>query len=207
MTSPDGRGGENAPAGQPAGTEKRREAAAGTQTAGRQRLRNAETAAPVPLSMDPGTRAPTRRQPERCGPAPRLKHPACGQTPVQGGRRPVRADRGRRSPPVGDPGRRRTTPTELTELLTELVRRLDVLAVEEPLVALKALADLRYVIAQVGQDAAYELGARRAVGAGGDCAWLERDRGPHLPQRLLPLAPTGAAAARRRQVGRPFHYG
>ncbi|MFG2487882.1 hypothetical protein ACGFSI_34680 [Streptomyces virginiae] len=98
-------------------------------------------------------------------------------------------------------------PTELTELLTELVRRLDVLAVEEPLVALKALADLRYVIAQVGQYAAYELGARRAAGAGGDCAWLERDRGPHLPQRLLPLAPTGAAAARRRQVGRPFHYG
>ncbi|MGW6843842.1 hypothetical protein [Streptomyces sp. NPDC054958] len=51
-------------------------------------------------------------------------------------------------------------PTELTELLTELVRRLDVLAVEEPLVALKALADLRYVIARTGQEAAYELGGR-----------------------------------------------
>ncbi|MFF1777931.1 hypothetical protein [Streptomyces virginiae] len=50
-------------------------------------------------------------------------------------------------------------PTELTELLTELVRRLDGLAVEEPLVTLKALADLRYVIARTGQDAAYELGA------------------------------------------------
>ncbi|MER6444126.1 hypothetical protein [Streptomyces venezuelae] len=51
-------------------------------------------------------------------------------------------------------------PAELTELLTDLVRRLDVLAVEEPLVALKALADLRYVIAQTGQDAGYELGER-----------------------------------------------
>ncbi|UUU37629.1 hypothetical protein [Streptomyces sp. NBC_00162] len=48
-------------------------------------------------------------------------------------------------------------PAELTELLTELVRRLDGLAAEEPLVALKALADLRYVIAQVGQDAAGEV--------------------------------------------------
>ncbi|MER7826986.1 hypothetical protein ABTX85_31005 [Streptomyces sp. NPDC096097] len=50
-------------------------------------------------------------------------------------------------------------PAELTALLTDLVGRLDVLAVEEPLVALKALADLRYVIARTGQDAAYELGA------------------------------------------------
>ncbi|MEU9087956.1 hypothetical protein [Streptomyces sp. NPDC048357] len=50
-------------------------------------------------------------------------------------------------------------PKELTGLLTELVRRLDGLAAEEPLVALKALADLRYVITQVGQDAAYELAA------------------------------------------------
>ncbi|WP_328741243.1 hypothetical protein OHA91_39560 (plasmid) [Streptomyces erythrochromogenes] len=49
-------------------------------------------------------------------------------------------------------------PAELTALLTELVRQLDVLATKEPLVALKALADLRYVIAQTGQDAAYELG-------------------------------------------------
>ncbi|MFD8578053.1 helix-turn-helix domain-containing protein [Streptomyces virginiae] len=51
-------------------------------------------------------------------------------------------------------------PAELTELLTELVRQLDVLAVKEPLVALKALADLRYVVARAGEDAAYELGAR-----------------------------------------------
>ncbi|MFJ3520439.1 MULTISPECIES: hypothetical protein [unclassified Streptomyces] len=51
-------------------------------------------------------------------------------------------------------------PAELTELLAGLVRQLDVLAVKEPLVALKALADLRYVIARTGQDAAYELGAR-----------------------------------------------
>ncbi|MFD6113774.1 hypothetical protein ACFWG0_27200 [Streptomyces yangpuensis] len=51
-------------------------------------------------------------------------------------------------------------PTELTELLAELVRRLDVLAVEEPLVALKALADLRYVIARTGKNAAYELADR-----------------------------------------------
>ncbi|MFE3557841.1 hypothetical protein ACFXKW_23670 [Streptomyces sp. NPDC059193] len=47
-------------------------------------------------------------------------------------------------------------PAELTELLTELVRRLGTLAVEDPLVALKALADLRYVIAQAGQEAAGE---------------------------------------------------
>ncbi|MFB7784069.1 hypothetical protein ACFC1D_15345 [Streptomyces vinaceus] len=50
-------------------------------------------------------------------------------------------------------------PAELTGLLTELVRQLDVLAVEEPLAVLKALADLRYVIAQTGQEAAYELAA------------------------------------------------
>lgn len=51
-------------------------------------------------------------------------------------------------------------PAELTGLLTDLVRQLDVLTVEEPLVVLKALADLRSVIARTGQDAAYELGAR-----------------------------------------------
>ncbi|MDX3539652.1 hypothetical protein PV721_36080, partial [Streptomyces sp. MB09-01] len=51
-------------------------------------------------------------------------------------------------------------PGELTGLLTDLVRQLDGLAIEEPLVALKALADLRYVIEQTGQDAAYELAAR-----------------------------------------------
>ncbi|MFD9519740.1 hypothetical protein [Streptomyces sp. NPDC059979] len=48
-------------------------------------------------------------------------------------------------------------PSELTELLTALVRRLDGLAAAEPLVVLKALADLRYVIAQVGRDAAGEV--------------------------------------------------
>lgn len=52
-------------------------------------------------------------------------------------------------------------PTELTGLLTVLLRRLDGLAAEQPLVALKALADLRYVIAQVGQDAAGELAAQQ----------------------------------------------
>ncbi|WP_405419239.1 hypothetical protein [Streptomyces erythrochromogenes] len=51
-------------------------------------------------------------------------------------------------------------PAELTELLANLVRQLDVLAVEEPLVALKALADLRHVISRTGGDAVYELGAR-----------------------------------------------
>ncbi|MCI4078800.1 hypothetical protein MRQ86_00200 [Streptomyces sp. MMS21 TC-5] len=51
-------------------------------------------------------------------------------------------------------------PTELTELLTELIRRLVVLTVTEPLVALKALADLRYIVTRTGEDAAYELGAR-----------------------------------------------
>ncbi|MFE5621084.1 hypothetical protein ACFQ8S_03360 [Streptomyces virginiae] len=51
-------------------------------------------------------------------------------------------------------------PAELAELLADLVGQLDVLAVKEPLVALKALADLRYVVARAGEDAAYELGAR-----------------------------------------------
>ncbi|MFF2793137.1 hypothetical protein ACFVT6_41425 [Streptomyces sp. NPDC058049] len=50
-------------------------------------------------------------------------------------------------------------PAELTALLTELVRRLDGLAAENPLVALKALADLRYVIAQAGRHAAGEITA------------------------------------------------
>ncbi|MFF2792859.1 hypothetical protein ACFVT6_39985 [Streptomyces sp. NPDC058049] len=50
-------------------------------------------------------------------------------------------------------------PADLTELLTELVRRFSSLASEEPLVPLKALADLWYVIAHAGQEAAYELAA------------------------------------------------
>ncbi|MER5570676.1 hypothetical protein ABT083_31485 [Streptomyces goshikiensis] len=48
-------------------------------------------------------------------------------------------------------------PAELTTLITELVHVLDHLADQEPLTALKALADLRHVIAQTGQDAVYEL--------------------------------------------------
>ncbi|MFC9816321.1 hypothetical protein ACFVJM_30160 [Streptomyces virginiae] len=51
-------------------------------------------------------------------------------------------------------------PAGLSGLLAELVRQLGDLASEEPLVALKALADLRHVIAQTGQDAAYELADR-----------------------------------------------
>ncbi|MFJ9597996.1 hypothetical protein ACIRS3_35280 [Streptomyces virginiae] len=51
-------------------------------------------------------------------------------------------------------------PPDLVGLLTELVRRLEGLAAEEPLVALKALADLRYVIAEVGQDTACEAAAQ-----------------------------------------------
>ncbi|WP_331727650.1 hypothetical protein OG851_42055 (plasmid) [Streptomyces sp. NBC_00161] len=50
-------------------------------------------------------------------------------------------------------------PADLTELLTAFAHRPDGLAAEEPLVALKALADLRYAIAQAGQDAAHELAA------------------------------------------------
>ncbi|MEU9087958.1 hypothetical protein [Streptomyces sp. NPDC048357] len=50
-------------------------------------------------------------------------------------------------------------PADLARLLTELVSRLGSLVSEEPLVALKARADLRYVIAQVCEDAAYELAA------------------------------------------------
>ncbi|MFD5619266.1 hypothetical protein [Streptomyces yangpuensis] len=51
-------------------------------------------------------------------------------------------------------------PTGLAGLLSELVRQLGRPAAEEPLVALKALADLRHIIAQTGQDAAYELADR-----------------------------------------------
>ncbi|MEV6583696.1 hypothetical protein AB0M92_36790 [Streptomyces sp. NPDC051582] len=51
-------------------------------------------------------------------------------------------------------------PAELTALITELVRVLDDLADQVPLTALKALADLRHVIAQSGQDAVYGLSAR-----------------------------------------------
>ncbi|MFB6581099.1 MULTISPECIES: hypothetical protein [unclassified Streptomyces] len=40
-------------------------------------------------------------------------------------------------------------------LLTGLVRQLDGLAAEQPLVAWKALADVRHVIAPVGEDAAH----------------------------------------------------
>ncbi|UUU45160.1 hypothetical protein [Streptomyces sp. NBC_00162] len=50
-------------------------------------------------------------------------------------------------------------PAALTELLTELARRLDGLAAGDPLVALKALADLRHMIAQVGLAAVNELTA------------------------------------------------
>ncbi|MFE9467411.1 hypothetical protein ACFYNW_27810 [Streptomyces virginiae] len=52
-------------------------------------------------------------------------------------------------------------PAELTGILAELVRRLGGLASEDPLVALQALADLRHVIAEVGQDAAWELTAQQ----------------------------------------------
>ncbi|MGW6940298.1 hypothetical protein ACWGF3_15075 [Streptomyces xanthophaeus] len=45
-------------------------------------------------------------------------------------------------------------PSDLSVLLTEVAGRLAGLAVREPLVALKALADLQYVIARAGADAA-----------------------------------------------------
>ncbi|WP_053712956.1 hypothetical protein [Streptomyces sp. XY413] len=45
-------------------------------------------------------------------------------------------------------------PDSLTALLTSLQEDLETAAVKEPLVALKALADLRYLIAAVGADAA-----------------------------------------------------
>ncbi|MFD5489509.1 hypothetical protein ACFWIV_29045 [Streptomyces virginiae] len=51
-------------------------------------------------------------------------------------------------------------PAGLAGLLAELVEQLGDLASEEPLVALKALADLRHLIAQTGKDAAYELSDR-----------------------------------------------
>lgn len=53
-------------------------------------------------------------------------------------------------------------PEELTGRLAELVRRLDGLAAKESPITLKALAGLRYVIAQTSQDHAYELAARDA---------------------------------------------
>ncbi|MFB7810883.1 hypothetical protein [Streptomyces virginiae] len=51
-------------------------------------------------------------------------------------------------------------PEGLAGLLAELVSRLGGLAAEEPLVALKALADLRHVITLAGQEAAYEIADR-----------------------------------------------
>ncbi|MFK0016947.1 hypothetical protein [Streptomyces sp. NPDC091027] len=51
-------------------------------------------------------------------------------------------------------------PAELVGLLTELVRQLGGLTDEEPLVTLKALADIRQVIAETGQNAAYEVADR-----------------------------------------------
>ncbi|MEV6048780.1 hypothetical protein [Streptomyces xanthochromogenes] len=50
-------------------------------------------------------------------------------------------------------------PAELIDLFTDLVRRLNGLATEEPLVALKALADLRYIVAQAGEEATNEITA------------------------------------------------
>ncbi|MCX5009424.1 hypothetical protein OG765_00105 [Streptomyces sp. NBC_00555] len=56
-------------------------------------------------------------------------------------------------------------PADLTALLTELTGRLADLAVQEPLVALKALADLQYVTAQTGADATRAvLGGRVPIG-------------------------------------------
>ncbi|MFD7785482.1 hypothetical protein ACFV4Q_20675 [Streptomyces nojiriensis] len=45
-------------------------------------------------------------------------------------------------------------PKPLTVLLTALTENLETAAVKDPLVALKALADPRYLIAEVGADAA-----------------------------------------------------
>ncbi|WP_420082835.1 hypothetical protein ACN6AT_37580 (plasmid) [Streptomyces sp. JL4002] len=67
-------------------------------------------------------------------------------------------------------------PAGLAGLLAALVEQLGGLAAEEPLVALKALADLRYVIAQTGQDAAYEL-ADRDVAIGDVAAALGTNEG------------------------------
>ncbi|GGY69577.1 hypothetical protein [Streptomyces xanthochromogenes] len=50
-------------------------------------------------------------------------------------------------------------PAELIDLFTDLVRRLNGLTAQEPLVALKALADLRYIVAQAGEEATNEITA------------------------------------------------
>ncbi|MFF9981187.1 hypothetical protein [Streptomyces erythrochromogenes] len=67
------------------------------------------------------------------------------------------------SGPVADYGAHlsviRDGTVQLTDLVTELVRQLNELATDEPLVALKAPADLRYIIAEIGQEAAFELAA------------------------------------------------
>ncbi|MFF3727742.1 hypothetical protein ACFYYM_35855 [Streptomyces erythrochromogenes] len=52
-------------------------------------------------------------------------------------------------------------PGPLTALLTALTENLETAAVKDPLVALKALADLRYLIAGVGADAACAVQAGR----------------------------------------------
>ncbi|MFG2749474.1 hypothetical protein [Streptomyces xanthophaeus] len=67
-------------------------------------------------------------------------------------------------------------PADLTTLLTEVNARMAGLAVREPVVALKVLADLQYVIAQAGADAALGVAGGRvpfaevAVGLGSKAA-------------------------------------
>ncbi|MFJ3861849.1 hypothetical protein ACIPRL_37250 [Streptomyces sp. NPDC090085] len=51
-------------------------------------------------------------------------------------------------------------PADLSGILTELVRLFGGLAAEQPLVTLKARADLRHVIAETGREAAYEIADR-----------------------------------------------
>ncbi|MGW7452981.1 hypothetical protein [Streptomyces sp. NPDC054787] len=73
-------------------------------------------------------------------------------------------------------------PEPLTTLLTALMESLETAAVKDPLVALKALADLRYLIAEVG------AGAALAVQVGG------------IPMEAVATALGTSEAAARRYV-------
>ncbi|WP_031154099.1 hypothetical protein [Streptomyces xanthophaeus] len=88
---------------------------------------------------------------------------------------------------------------DLTALLAEVNARLAGLAVREPLVALKALADLQYVIAQADADAALGVVGGRvpfaevAVGLG-----TSETAGPQVRDRIPPpLTRTPGRAAER----------
>ncbi|MFE6906773.1 hypothetical protein [Streptomyces erythrochromogenes] len=78
-------------------------------------------------------------------------------------------------------------PEPLTALLTALTENLETAAVKDPLVALKALADLRYLIAGVGADAALAVQVGR------------------IPMRTVAIALGTSEAAARRYMNSDRH--